>query len=198
MKKHLLTFVLLLLSYAAFTQTATDVQKAKAACIGYLKRNLNNPASYKTASWGKLIKTYSAFEDSRIYKVLNDSLEYYDKARNNVDRELRSIKSSAPLKYNNDSTYLYYIGFAKQLDSATGSIKNILIAKEKAFKPVLDGYILDHSFRARNKFNALVLQNYFFVLNKSLKVTSASDSDETERKREQLQREIDELTGAGK
>jgi hypothetical protein len=194
MKKLLLTLLAGSITLISYSQTAVDIQKAKAACAAYLKRNLNNPMSYKPASWGKLSKTQTTFYESKVSKLLNDSLEYYNEGQRKISDKMHKIRMASILKYHNDSTYLHYADLLRQVDSAILTINSQLIAKENLFKPVFDGYIIEHSFRARNKFNALVLQKYQFLLSKSFKVTSAADLEEMEREREDLQRRIDELT----
>jgi len=194
MKRTLLT-LLTLLPLLGFSQTIENTQKAKTNAKIYLLKRLNNPASYRSASWGKLIKTYSTFEDSNEVKILDDSLEYYNTGRRNISNEIHSIKMKSILNYSKDSTYITYSGLLKQVDSAINSLNIKRVDGEKRFKPVFDGYIIDHSFRPKNKFNAYVLNNYYFVLNKSFKVIEAKDEDELERARKSLQDEIDALTG---
>lgn len=120
MKKLFLMLLFCAITVTVFGQASTQLTKAKSSVKSYLLKSLDNPSSYKPATWGKL---------------------------------------------------------------------------ERVKDDTFNGYRIAHSFRARNKFNALVLQNYIFVLNTSLNVVSAGDIEEGERERKDLQRRIDELTG---
>lgn len=194
MKRLLLMLSLTLYVNSAYTQTLADIQKAKLSAKAYLIKSLNNPNSYSSASWGKLSKTYTDFYDSKDRKVIDDSLDYYNNSLGLIKTEMHRIRMGNILKYQDDSTYKSLAILGDQVDSAAISMKIKREVKEKAFKPLFNGYAIDHSFRARNKFNALVLQNWFFVFNKTMKVIAAGDSDESERQRQDLQRRIDELT----
>lgn len=190
-----LSALLVMLPFFCFSQTAENIQKAKTNAKVYLLKRLNNPASYRSVSWGKLTKSYLTFESSNDAKIIDDSLEYYNNGRRNISNELHSIKMKSILNYSNDSTYLHYSKLLKQVDSAITSLDLKRVDREKRFKPIFNGYILDHSFRAKNKFNAYILNNYYFVLDKSFKVLEAKDEDELEGERKALQDEIDKLTG---
>lgn len=177
-----------------FSQSATDVNKAHTAVRSYLLKKLNNPGSYKPAKWEKLSKTYTVFDDSRDAKIIDDSLEYYKNAHDEVQSKIHKITLNNILNYRKDSTYLYYKDFSRQIDSAENHLTAVRLSKEKLFKPKFEGYVIDHAFRARNSFNALVMHNWYFILDKSFRITAAGDNVELENERIELQRKLDELS----
>jgi hypothetical protein len=194
MRKRLVIIIIGLVVSQSQAQTSIDVQKAKSSAKLYLMKKLNNPGSYTSASWDKLSKTYTDFYDSKDRKIIDDSLSYYHNASGLIKSKMHQIRMGDILKYEKDSAYKSLVAMSDQVDSAVLDMQAKREIKEKLYKPIFDGYRIEHSFRARNKFNALVLQNWFFVFNKSFKVIAAGDADELELERQKLQREIDELT----
>lgn len=192
--KKLLTLSILLFSFSTYAQSSLEIQKAKTAVIAYLKRNLNNPASYSPASWGKLEKTYSSFYDTKVAEDFKKTLQIYHDGKIDLLVSISKIKARIGKNYESDSTYIDAINLQNQATLAYDSLYKAQQDAEKSYKPKFDGYSIEHSIRARNKFNALVLQNYIFILNKTFKVISSGDTDEMERERADLQRRIDELT----
>lgn len=193
MKKQLLTLLIATTSLSLFGQTAIEIRKAKAACTSYLKRNLNNPGSYSAKSWGKLEKTYIEFEDSSKAKEIDGILETFNKGKDPLWDKLMTAKVRSKGDFNADSTYMYYDNIGKRVIAETDSLTKLRIKLQKSYKPKFDGYSIEHSFRARNRFNAMILQTYVFILNKNFKVTDSADREEMEQRREDLQREIDNL-----
>lgn len=173
MKKQLLTLLLISISVISFAQNSTGILKAKAAAKAYIIKNLNNPGSYKPAAWGRLEKYYNSFSDTKRGQTLQNTLEKLHK--NRLYSEDPNVRDSSEKDY--DSLY------------------KVQSHEEKLFKPTFSGYTIEHSFRAKNKFNALVLQKYIFVMSKTFRVESASDVEENERERQDLERSIDEFTG---
>ncbi|WP_316815460.1 hypothetical protein [Pedobacter nyackensis] len=194
MKKSFLTLLVIFTTLSVFGQTAIEIQKAKSACSAYLKRNLNNPSSYQPSSWSKLKKTYTAFEDTKKVKRIDDILESFTNGKDALQGKIWDAKRRADGDYTQDSTYKYYVNMQNEVNLSTDSLNALRSSLEKSYKPIFDGYSIEHSFRARNKFNALVLQNHIFILNKTFKVISSGDTEELERQRQDLQRRIDELT----
>jgi len=195
MRKHLLTLLLISLSIASFAQTAIEIQKAKVSAKSYLLKFLNNPSSYRPGSWDKLQKTYSSFSETKRAQEIEQNLRHYRDAKFDMMVTIPKMQYRIGEDYEKDSTYVKAVELEKEASSGYDSILIVQEKAEKAYKPVFDGYRIEHTFRARNKFNALVLQTYYFLFSKSFKVIAAGDADELERERQDLQRRIDELTG---
>jgi|GEM_PF-2678541 len=193
MRNYALALLLFTIPTLCFAQTAADIQKAKAKVKAYLLKGLNNPGSYQSASWGKLTKTYSTFEYSNEGMKLSDSISYYKRKRDDAEEFARSTRVNSVLDYRTDSTYIYYIDLEKKMDAAYKAVIIKRTQKEKAFKSVFDGFTIDHSFRARNRFNALILQNWYFEFDKNLKITAAGDNDELEERKKELEAKLEAL-----
>lgn len=194
MKKQLLTLLLIITTSVTFGQTAVEIQKAKAASVAYLKRNLNNPGSYKAASWSKLTKTYTDYQDTEVAKNRAELIDGYHKMKLGLMSSIPDLKRKIGTGYETDTTYIKGLRLQEKVESAYDSLSNANIAAEKVYKGKFNGYSIEHSFRARNKFNALILQTHIFILNKNFKVISSGDTEEIERERQDLLREIDEFT----
>jgi hypothetical protein len=195
MKTQLLglsVFILVLINGTdGYGQTPADIQKAKNSVKSYLLKQLNDPDSYRSASWGKLKKTFSDFYDTDTRKLISDSIDMYRRSKDEIRTNLNTFYTIP--NYAKDPKYKSLVDLNNEVDSAITSLENLMVSKEKSFKGKFDGYIIDHSFRARNKFNALVLQSWFFILNKSFKVTAADDNEEAELRRRELQDKLDAL-----
>jgi hypothetical protein len=194
MKKLLLILIFAIIaSVNVFAQTPLEIEKIKNASKVHLIKNLNNPSSYQSVKWSKVEKTYSTFEDSKEAKLIQDTIDLYVGGKSNAASLSHSAKMRNYSNYEKDSTYLKYYNLELELDSAILKINAVKDKKEKAYKGIFTGYSIDHSFRARNSYNALVLNNWYFILNKSFKVIDAGDADELEDERQKLLQKIQDL-----
>ncbi|WP_026903823.1 hypothetical protein [Pedobacter glucosidilyticus] len=194
--KRIIITLLLCSNLSVFSQTQAEIDKVKAACKAYLSKNLDNPASLQIAKWGKVEKTYSTYEESKVASTIQDTLKIYDDAKFKAS----SIASSLRKKYNNDykqyikdDEYLKYRNLGMELDSLIGSLKAKNRKEKEIYKSVFNGYRVELSFRAKNRYNALVLSTWYFVLNKSYKVIAAGDAHELENERQRILQKIKDL-----
>jgi hypothetical protein len=154
MKKIL--FISLILSGCTFTKES----KAKKLINEELKMTLNDYKSYEPMKFGNLDTLYTSFYESPSYRkdssLYSDfftlSLRLHDAARaaignNNFDTILHASK-----KYEDSAMFF----LDKEKDD---SIKYI---------PFFKGWKMEHSFRAKNAFGALIIQHYLFSFDKNL------------------------------
>jgi hypothetical protein len=156
-----------------------NIQRAHQNIISYLKKTLNDPASFSVASWGKPEKIYEDFETSYEAKGMDDLIDSGVSAQNKLhdfrfNMELKSNKPDTLLK---DTVYRLCLNVIKQVDRRVDSLKRMKELKRQSFKPYLFHYNIQLSFRAKNGYNALRLANYTFFLDRHLNVTDYDDDD---------------------
>jgi hypothetical protein len=137
-------------------KSATLRERATDSVTAYMKQNLDDPASYQPVKFGTLDTTMSNYTQDDKYFTLKSMSESElgeeaDEMLN--DRKLYSQRSKANYYKNRRVAGL------KGLDSL-----------QKNFKPKLSGYIMLHSYRAKNKFGALTLHEPLFRFRKDLSI----------------------------
>ena len=169
MRLFILTFLLL-----PFTGLCQDLAKVRSNSVKYLLKRLNNPDSYKSISWGRLEKVNTEIdyspEGDKLDKQIQEFTYVYNRLHDlKMNKEIATKNQDDLLK---DTIYLKAIKLYNQDAKILDSLK---IERKEAkiyHKSVFDHYYIEHTFRARNGYNALMLDTYVFFLNKNLQVTS--------------------------
>jgi hypothetical protein len=186
----LLGLNLSIVSFPAISQV-TQLKAIHSNSVKYLLKNMNDPGSYKPVSWGAIEKMYTEFDstrycagyDKQIDELVSNSNRLHDFRFN---MELKSHSSD----FANDSLYLKAEGFMKRNSVIIDSLKQERrIASEKgklSFKPVVDRYRIEHTFRARNGYNGLILATYVFLIDKKYRVINMQDKKEEEMELQDL------------
>jgi hypothetical protein len=158
MKKIL--FAIILFSSCTFTKQ----QKAEKLIKDYLNIHLNDPHSYESVSFGKIDSAYSTLKEDSDYLSSNRLIDQYQtdfdewKAKN-PDFDGISDLSDSQTKY-----------FIKMNDFYSNEkIKEMKLRDSIAlkFKPSFKGWYIIHTYRAKNGFGALRLDESGFTLNKA-------------------------------
>jgi len=187
--RHVTLFLIPLFLLMGCTQK--PLQKAQNSVKNYILKNVNDPSSYQSIEFGKLDSAFSKFIETDYGGCLVDSII---NLKNECDtilskyHEIKYTNSMSRLKY-----YTWYEGSKydrterHQMDSllkggvAIENLHNLLASRldtlQKQYKPVFDGYIILHSFRAKNKMGNLVIEKYVFRLDKYFEVKNALDLD---------------------
>ncbi|MFD1257334.1 hypothetical protein ACFQ3S_11050 [Mucilaginibacter terrae] len=182
MKKVVLLIAMLAVSFSGHGQNA-NVQTARTNAKNYLLKKLNNPGSYSPVYWGKLTPVYQDFSETAQAKQIDVVIEKYNDFNSILETKnsVRSLYLKRGEKLEQDSLYILYTGLIKNNEKDVDSLNIVRTALSKQYKPSLQGYYIEHKFRAKNRYNALVLTRYRISLNKYLHVIAAFDADEQDR-----------------
>lgn len=158
---------LLTISISFFSCVLNDQQKAEKAVKDYLKTNLNNPKSYESVDFGKLVRNYVQFEETdeslsclAKMKQLDDKIqlekETYDKLQidnivwNSKKSKHGLTESNLRQKNNNEEYEKAKIQYNKK--------KSCYVKKQK-------GWAISHTFRGQNVYGAIITETKYFELN---------------------------------
>jgi hypothetical protein len=181
---RILVAIILFTSINSFAQNQISIQeKLKKIAVSELKKKLNDPDSYKPASWGELREEKTNFSYSTIFKhLLNEESEVTKQLNNKrsyIENELR--KKDLVEFFRHDPPNDSLINLAKiskiKLEFSLDSLIKLRESEKSKFKEVFSNYIIEHSFRARNASNGLILTTYYFRFSKDLKLIEYGDID---------------------
>jgi hypothetical protein len=128
----------------------------------YLAKHLNDPKSYQPDSFGKLDSIFSSFYDTKEGIELMTAYGDLGKDMREVQSKIYSAKSISDLDKIEEQEKI----FSEKRDS----ISELMDEKELKYKGNLTGFRTTHSYRAKNKMGALVLEENAFLLDKDLEV----------------------------
>jgi hypothetical protein len=163
--KHII-LILITLALIGTGCTLTTEEKAQKGIKDYLQRTLDDPKSYESNEFGLLLMDSTDFKETPLGNKLNDTLiiaEFNYKAdsigiedckTNDCSKELiNHYKKSIKI-----SKQRYFTAKAAYDREITG------------FKSEFKGYIMKHTFRAKNGFGAYVKESAYFYLDKDFQV----------------------------
>jgi hypothetical protein len=137
-------------------KSATLQERATDSVTAYMKQNLDDPASYQPVKFGTLDTTMSNYMQDEKYLTLKSMSE------SELHEEADDLLNNKSL-YQQRSKVNYYknrhLAGVKGLDSL-----------KKTFKAELSGYLMLHSYRAKNKLGALALHEPLFRFRKDLSI----------------------------
>jgi len=193
--KKLLLFIFTL-PFSAHSQSV-NIEKVHLNTAAYLRKQLNDPGSYKPVSWGKLEKVY--MDDSKLDTLTSQIANVKDFHRKFLNFKLKRETESTSAELEKDTIYQKSVAYIKQDDSLLNKLYKERLTYVKQHKPQLDHYYLEHTFRAKNAYNALRLATYTFFLDKNLRITSydtqsvASQANEEAKERDKILDDIKKL-----
>ncbi|WP_295716794.1 hypothetical protein [Mucilaginibacter sp.] len=182
MKKYLFLLTIAMLPFLAKSQ-----ELARKKCISSLLKAMNDPGSYKPVSWTKLKKEYSDYYSSERHSELDLEKRKYEALNDKVDHLIfvdKIGKRDEELLNNDD--YHEHMSLKAGGEIIIDSLKKLDSVLSVKFSPKLQGYSLVHTFRAKNKFGALVLSRYYFFIDTRFKVVEMEDENERDRKRREI------------
>jgi len=155
-----------------FSQTRTE--KAKILIREYFKENMNDYSSYSPVSYGKLDSLFTKiYDDESILSTYEWTMEAAKDANLtdvDVTYDLTEIIESMETR-----AHLYKEGAILKWKIYEGRRK-ILMEFIKLFTPEFIGWEITHKYRAKNQYNATILYNKEFRLNKGMtKITEIID-----------------------
>lgn len=158
--KTILAFTLSI--FVLSCQPESNQKKAEKAVTEHLKTVLNDPKSYEPVKFDSLRNDSTKIEEDKEYMLADNGYRLYKKLFDKLNDESKFSTSSDDLKVDVEFMQKYIDSmkvFTKRIDSIS-----------KSFKPQFIGYSIHHSYRAKNKMNALVLEDDIFYLDSLLKV----------------------------
>ena len=146
MKYVSVIFVLILFSCSK----PTKEELAHTAIKEYIKGKMNDPSSYQSVSFGKLDTVFTPF----ISHIKTDLPFVLDTFRTD-SREGIALQNSR--------------------QSSRDSLTKLLETERKNFKPRMEFFTMEHSFRGKNALGALILNNIQFQFDTTMKVVGGKD-----------------------
>jgi hypothetical protein len=166
MKKLFLLPIIILLFFSCKKK---NQQIAEANVKNYLLETMNDKDSYQSVSFGKLEETRENFESTKEGIQLRKKKSDLDSISKKAYGDMDFAKTTTEIKAF-ETKSLSVLAEEKK-------IQNELDTKEKNYKGKINGYKLEHKFRGKNGFNAVILADKTFYLDKNLKVDSGEDTD---------------------
>jgi hypothetical protein len=151
--------------------THADSDPTHEAITAYLKKSLNDPGSYQPAHWGQIVPLEQREVDAENAAV--ERLAYknqLDMAKQTNENYLRLINLGADEKTLATSKHRGEV-YLHRADS----ISKLLARLEKSTDSTQLGKAVWHSFRAKNKTGALVLDSALFIVFKDGKITALKE-----------------------
>ena len=157
------TILAITLSILVFScQPESNQKKAEKAVTEHLKTVLNDPKSYEPVKFDSLRNDSTKIEEDKEYRLADNGYRLYKKLLDNLNDESKFSTNSDDLKVN--------IEFMKKYLDSMKVFNSRIDSISRSFKPQFIGYSLHHSYRAKNKLNALVLEDNTFYLDSLIKV----------------------------
>ena len=153
-------------------QSISNQKKAEKAVTEYLKKNIDDPDSYQSVSFDLLINDSSSYKKKlsfiterlnityNLYKILNDKAE---KSFGNKDVDVKQKEKDINVATKYQDSVEYY--------------KAVYNSLNKDFVPELEGYQIEHIYRAKNLMNALMLHNEMFYLDTTFMIKTVVSKD---------------------
>lgn len=170
MKKVLILFSFVLFVYGC-EKSQTEI--AKGLAQEFMEKHVHDKQSYEIVDFGKLDSTFTNILSDSLYKRCLTKRLTYQKLRNELydESELWRNIDNAKYNYYHERTMLY-----------ADSVSYYMDLENKAkhdFKPVFDGYVIKHTFRAKNELGNMTLNVCAIQFDPQLKrVTSVCNWDE--------------------
>jgi len=155
--KKLLVLSLIFITSCRHFQTKEGI--AHRIVKEYLDSTLNDPKSYESVSFSKLDTGSSNYLNSPNYVKLQDSLISHTSELSSlkIDLQFPDLYNSKVIKYKIKKLLSDSVYYQKKMDSV-----------ENNFKTEQTGWILTHTYRAKNGFGALGLHTTVFELDTNL------------------------------
>lgn len=182
-----LLFTLISTSLLACHSPQSDTEKATKE---YIKGKVNDPSSYEPIKFGKIDTVYTTFASSKECKDISKEIDYVNDGITARDSELDAQKAEDNMKdvtvpgYSTSADYLNSLKKRGELIKADSvdlakekGLTDKLAEKSRAFKKEMNGYMLVHSFRAKNGFGAVVLDSMKVTVDKNYKVVNTETFD---------------------
>lgn len=181
MKKILLGAITLIVAMLFASCATSPDDKAKKLIKDHLHETLHDEKSYESVSYGVLDSVFTTVYDDDLFVVSSAKfLEYKDKFDSEMkdfdlysDMYSQSYRNKALRAYNNATEYL---------DSITlyGTIADSI---KRNFKPVFNGWSMNHSYRANNASGNKVIGHFRFYFDKDItKLIDTKDVGENANK----------------
>lgn len=178
----LLFTVLLVADSVAQNVKQPSMESIKKSVRVYLSKTLNDNKSYTPVSWGQIETYYTKYGDSDLAEQLTDSINDLAGLIKHIDEKIQERKVVIGNELKSDTVYINYLNSLKiGLDRFERLQKRDELASSR-FKPTFNYFLIRHKFRAKNGYNATVLNHYAFVLNKNGIITEVNDLNEIDRK----------------
>jgi hypothetical protein len=148
----------------------TKKEKAQKLVTDYLKTSLNDPSSYESISFDTLRTSYEDYEagnpDGR--KLSDKSIMFLDSIAKY--QKLSQDETEKPLhnQITNDKNYFYYTHRDSVFSKKEDSIDKIIKIQGENFKGRIVGYGINHMYRAKNGFGAVMIYNTDFWIDSTL------------------------------
>jgi len=185
--KAYLTVFCFLIAINCYGQSTAVIQKAHQNATVYMKKNLNDPASYKPVSFYGLVKVYSIPDTQKVINSYNDKIANIQLLMAQTDE----LRHNQVMKINNadslskDSIYLkakIYIQKDKEIIAGYIKMRDIDVTNVKVtFQPKVIGYTMRHVFRAKNAYNATMLASWDFFIGRNGEILSVETKSFEER-----------------
>jgi|SRR6202012_2889417 len=157
---------LLLLLIIACKHVETKKEQAENLVKNYLKTALNDPGSYEGISFDTLRISYEEYTmgdpngrklDTLAASYIDSSAKYHDMAERNL--------LSANTNFKKYKSYQHMDTIYKV---KSDSVESIINHNGKGYKGKIDGYAINHTYRAKNGFGALMVYKTDFWFNSTL------------------------------
>lgn len=159
MKKLLIVlfsiFILISCSKSPEKQAKENVEK-------YIKAKLDDPKSYESVNFGKLDSTFSLFDESKEGIELQQQDEKYSQRMSELSAEIDIADNISELDKIIEET--------KIISQKRKDLTDTIFSRSIAYSGKFCGYKIKHSFRAKNKMGALVLDSCIVELDTLMNV----------------------------
>ncbi|WP_183577301.1 hypothetical protein HDF18_11525 [Mucilaginibacter sp. X5P1] len=162
--------ILLIASCILMASCVSKQHKAEKLVKNYLNTHLNDPASYDAVSFGDIDTVFKRYAETKQY----DSL----KAANITAKERVDKIKDTLMNLITTSKMAYMEALKRQMkyEADTGTLSKAIRSNELLFKGPVKGWVIAHSYHAKNASGAIVLHNAQFRLDSDLTaVVSAQD-----------------------
>lgn len=154
--------ILLLFVLGLFSCTKNPEDLAKENVEKFMKAKLDDPKSYESVKFSKMDSLFTSFDESKDgieLKYQEDKLSEKSTELSNRIGVTESISEINKILEEN-----------KKLTKTRNDLIDTFFAKSLKYKGAFCGYKIKHSFRAKNKMGALVLDSCCIVLDTLINV----------------------------
>lgn len=156
--------ILFLISTTIIACSKSPEQVAQKNISEFIKTKSDDPKSYESVKFGKLDTIYSPFSESLEGKKLQKKIEEYDSVQNNYYFKMDEAKTVAEINE--------YSSLGQKALKQKDSVISDLDLKSSTYKGNIIGFSMKHTFRAKNKMGALVLNDCTAILDLEKNVKS--------------------------
>lgn len=154
--------LLLISTCLLMASCASKQQKAEKLVKSYLDSHLSDPASYDAVSFGDVDTVFKRFAETKQYDSLKTANIAAKQKVDKINDTLMNLITTSKM------AYMEALKRQMKYEADTSALSKTIRSNELLFKGPIKGWVIAHSYHAKNASGSIVLRNTQFRLDSNL------------------------------